>query len=157
MARATASATSGYEVSGKRQMQDLGRPGDRFCAPMEGWAPAVAPLVLVMHGVLHAATKAKADSEVGGNFTVCRHGLVRHRAALGNEGGQPGGQAGIQPQPAHGPGRHATGTTQVDQVQVEPGHQFIVGEERGQHHAAGTASHVLEQGPLEDGLHTVGP
>ena len=141
-------------------MQDLGRAGDLFCAPMESWAAAVVPLMLVMHGVLHVRTEPKADGEVGGDLAVCRHRLVRHRSAPGGEGGQPGepgGQAGIQPQPAHGPGRHAAGTVQVDQVQAEPGSPRIVGEERGQHRAAGATSHVLEQGTVEDGLQAVGP
>ena len=34
-----------HEVGGQRQMQDLGRPGDRFCPPVESGAAAVVPLI----------------------------------------------------------------------------------------------------------------
>jgi hypothetical protein len=113
-----------------------------------------------MHGVLHLTAEPEAGGEVGRDLTVCRHRLVRHWGALGGEGGQPGepgGEAGIQRRPAHGPGGQAVGTMRVDQVQAEPGNPLFIGDERGQHRAAGAASHVLEQGPEEDGLHAVGP
>ena len=140
-------------------MQDLSRPGDRFCAPVEGWAAAVVPLMLVVHGILHVPAESKTDTEVGGDLTVCRHRLMRYRAALGGEGsqpGEPGGQAGIQPQLAQGPGRHTPRAVQVDQVQAEPGSQFIISEEPGQHRAAGATAHVLEQGPVKHRLQILG-
>ena len=46
---------------------------------------------------------------------------------------------------------------QVDQVQVEPGNLLIVGEEPGQHRAAGAASGILDQRPVKDGLQVPGP
>jgi hypothetical protein len=140
-------------------MQDLGRPRDRFCAPAESWAATVVSLMLVMDSVLHVTTEPEADREVGGDLTVRSHRLVRHRAALGGEGGQPGKpawQAGIQVQLAHRPGRHVARAVQVDQVQAEPGSQFVICEEPGQHGAAGAAAHVLEQGPVKDGLEVLG-
>ena len=46
---------------------------------------------------------------------------------------------------------------QIDQVQVEPGNQFIIGEKPGQHRAAGATSRILDQRPVKDSLQVLGP
>jgi len=105
-------------------VQDLGRAGDRVSPPPEGGAAAVVPFVLEVHRILDVAAESEPGGEVGGDLTVGRHRLVRHRPALGSEGGQPGqprGQGGIQPQLALGPAPHAARAMHVNQHEVEPG------------------------------------
>jgi hypothetical protein len=64
-----------------------GRLRDRFFPPVEGRAAAVVSVMLVVHGVLNVATEPWVGGEVGGDLAVCRYRLVRHRQALGCEGG----------------------------------------------------------------------
>ena len=158
--RRPGTAQSAHQVSGQRQVQDLGRARNRLRGPAKSRAAPVMPLILVVDRVLHMMAEPQAGSEVGGDLTVHRHRLVHHRAAPRGEGGQPGQpgrQARVQPQPAHRPGPHAAGTMQVDQVQVKPGNHLIIGEEPGQHRAAGTAPRILDQRPVKDGLQVPGP
>ncbi len=128
-------------------MQDLGRAGDRIRVLVERRATAVVALPLVVHGLLHVRAEPEAVGEVGGDLAMRGHRLMRQRPATGGEGGQPGdppGQRRVQPHLGRHPGEHAARAVHVDQVEVEPGGQFLVGEERGQHRAARAAAHILD-------------
>ena len=95
--RGPGTAQPAHQVGGQCQVQDLSRAGDLLRGPAERRAAPVVPFVLVVDGVLHVRAEPEAGGEVGGDLTVCRHRLVRDRAAPRGEGGQPGepGLAGL--------------------------------------------------------------